>query len=144
MLQDLRYGVRTLLKTPGYTLVALMALALGIGANTAIFSFVDVLLLRPLPYPHADRLYAPISINRARGIERGSISYADYEDWRRVSAAPWSVGEIAAAVMLLVVAGLLIRGRRSTVCAARGVIWDGRFGFVGLTSLWDSRPDGRS
>jgi putative ABC transport system permease protein len=83
MLQDLRYAVRTLVKTPGYTLVALVALALGIGANTAIFSFVDVMLLRPLPYPQADRLYATVSINPGRGSTRSSVSYADYEDWKR-------------------------------------------------------------
>jgi putative ABC transport system permease protein len=83
MVQDLRYAVRGLLKAPGFTIVALVALALGIGANTAIFSFVDVLLLRPLPYPNADRLYATVSIHRTRGIDRGSVSYADYEDWRR-------------------------------------------------------------
>lgn len=58
-------------------------MALGIGAHTAIFSFVDVLLLRPLPYPHAARLYAPVSINLARGIDRASIGFADYQDWRR-------------------------------------------------------------
>jgi putative ABC transport system permease protein len=85
MLQDLRFAVRALLKTPGYTAVALAALALGLGANTAIFSFVDGMLLRPLPYPHADRLYVPVSINTARLIERGSVGYADYEDWRRES-----------------------------------------------------------
>jgi putative ABC transport system permease protein len=83
MVQDFRYAVRTLIKTPGYTTVALLALALGIGANTAIFSFVDVMLLRSLPYPNAERLYVPVSINTARDIQRGSVSYADYEDWRR-------------------------------------------------------------
>src|SRR5688572_72006 len=83
MLQDLRYAVRTLLKSPGYAVVALVALGLGIGANAAIFSFVDTMLLRPLPYPHAERLYAPVSINASRGLDRASISFADYEDWRR-------------------------------------------------------------
>jgi putative ABC transport system permease protein len=83
MLQDLRFAVRALVKTPGYTGVALLVLALGIGANAAIFSFVDTMLLRPLPYPHADRLYVPVSIHTARQIDRGSIGYADYEDWRR-------------------------------------------------------------
>jgi predicted permease len=75
--------VRTLRRAPRYAAIAIVALALGIGANAAIFSAVDTNLLRPLPYAHGDRLMVPVTVNLARGTNRGGITYADYEDWRR-------------------------------------------------------------
>src|SRR6185436_15003231 len=63
MFQDLRYGARMLLKTPGFTLTAALTLALGIGASTAIFSAVNPILFEPLPYPHADRIALILEMN---------------------------------------------------------------------------------
>jgi putative ABC transport system permease protein len=83
--QDLRYGCRSLLKARGFTIVAVLTLALGVGANSAIFSFVDGVLLRPLPYPHADRLVNVTE--KPPGGTRNPISALNFLDWQTQSTA---------------------------------------------------------
>jgi putative ABC transport system permease protein len=81
--QDVRFALRTLRKAPLFTFVAISALAIGIGANTAIFSLVDAMLIRGLPYPQADRLMVLIGNVQRAQVERRGNSYPDYLDWRR-------------------------------------------------------------
>ena len=82
LLRDIRFGIRSLLKRPGFTVVALIALALGIGANTAIFSLVNAVLLRSLPYSEPDRLVWVFG-NIRNGGNRASVSPLDYLDYRK-------------------------------------------------------------
>jgi len=85
VMRDVRYAVRTLFKSPGFTVVALVALVLGIGANTAIFSVVSGVLLRPLPFAHPDRLVQLNEADPRNGVT--VVSYGDLEDWRKQSAS---------------------------------------------------------
>jgi putative ABC transport system permease protein len=82
LIQDIRYGLRLLIKRPGFTAVALVALALGIGANTAIFSVVNAVLLRQLPYRDPSRLVMVWENNRRSGRSQNVISPANFLDWR--------------------------------------------------------------
>ncbi|HYL68755.1 MAG TPA: ABC transporter permease [Candidatus Limnocylindria bacterium] len=85
LIQDLRYGIRVLKQNPGFTAVAILTLALGIGANTAIFSVVDAVLLRPLPYPEAQNLFVVYQTNTGLGVPKNGVSYPNFLDWARQS-----------------------------------------------------------
>src|SRR5882762_7018606 len=81
-MNDLRLAWRQLIKSPGFTATAVLTLALGIGANTAIFSVINGILLRPLPYPEPDRLVTLWERSPQRGIEQERVSGPNYLDWR--------------------------------------------------------------
>ena len=81
-LQDLRYGARTLRKSPAFTAAAILTLALGIGANSAIFTLIDAVLLRPLPFPHSDRLVLVWEDFKLFGLKDSPVALGNYTAWR--------------------------------------------------------------
>ena len=87
MLTDLRFAVRTLLRNWSFSLAAILTLSLGLGATTAIFSVVNGVLLRPLPYPDADRIVTIETTWRNRGLTSGNVSGPDFRDWQRQSSS---------------------------------------------------------
>src|SRR6266496_1304734 len=82
LIQDVRYGVRMLRKSPGFTAIAVLTLALGIGASTAVFSVVDTVLLRPLPYDHPGQLVTVTETLPEMGSDELGVSAGEYQDYR--------------------------------------------------------------
>src|SRR3954470_16480267 len=87
MNNDLVYAIRSLRKKPLFTTAAVLTLALGIGANSAIFTVVNAVLLRPLPYPAPDRLMMLWTYNPRQGFDKDVSSYPNFDDWRRQSTS---------------------------------------------------------
>ena len=120
-LQDLRYAARTLVKNPGFAALTIACLALGIGVNSTIFSIVDTVAIRPLPFRDPESLVSLDSTHRANGIDRGGVSFPDLRDWRARSR---SFAEIAA-----------VSGRSLTLSDG-----DEPERFTGATVTWNMFP----
>ena len=82
LLHDLRSSSRTLIKHPGFAITTTLILALGIGANTTIFSVVNAVLIRPLPYEEPDRIVMIWETNQSEGVQRSIVSPANFLDWK--------------------------------------------------------------
>src|ERR1039457_7151006 len=105
MLNDVRYGLRMLRKSPGFTAVAVVTLALGIGANTAIFSVVRAVLLPPLPFANPGRLVEIQLRDRKTGEPANWVAYRDVADWRPQNRSFESIGAHRFALLNLTAAG---------------------------------------
>jgi hypothetical protein len=97
--RDLRFALRRLKNSPGFALVAVVTLALGIGANSAMFSIVNAVLLRPLPYRNPEKLL--LLSERWPQFPRLSVSYLNYKDWRDQSSSFEAVGAVRNSVMTM-------------------------------------------
>ena len=85
LINDIRYGVRSFLKRPGFLVIAVSTLALGIGATTAMFTVVNSVLLRPLQFPESERVVLLESVNPQLGVMRSNVSMPDIADWQSQS-----------------------------------------------------------
>ena len=101
LVEDLRFAVRTLRKNPGFAVAAVLALALGIGANSAMFTVIDAVLLRPLPFPHSERLVNVWETNLVRKLPTFPVAAANYYDWKKQNQVFSALGAYQAATLNL-------------------------------------------
>src|SRR5262245_65049728 len=94
LFQDLRYAVRTLVKNPGFAALTIACLALGIGVNSTIFSVVDTVAIRPLPFREPERLVSLHTTHQVNGIDRGAVSYLDVQDWKERTRSFADIGTV--------------------------------------------------
>src|SRR5512134_3126376 len=123
LFQDLRYGARMVQKAPGFSLIVVLTLALAIGANTVIFSFTNVLLVRPLPIKDQDRLGWIFTYDPQRGGNRGPSSLADYLDYRDSLRSFDSLAATTQSTMTMTDRGDAIRLTANRVTANLFDIW---------------------
>ena len=126
-LQDLRYAMRQLAKSPGFAIIAILTITLGIGANTAIFSVVNGVLLNPLPYPQPDRIV--VLFHEKQAFRTGSISYPNFDDWRRENQ---SFSSMAAYRQM---GGATLSGNGEPEAVTGQMISNGFFEILGITPV---------
>ena len=126
--QDIRYGLRNIRRTPGFALVVIVTMALGIGANTAIFSVVNAVLLRPLPYVHGDQLVVLRQQRPTIGVEDDGFSATDIADYARQSTALDAIGEFHTMWFILL-------GRSEPERVSTGVVSANYFQMLGIEPM---------
>jgi len=142
LMQDFRYGLRVLVKTPGFTAIAVLTLALGIGANTAIFSIVNTVLLRPLPFQDSQRLVA-LGISDTRdspAIPRESVSYPDVMDVRARNHSFQEISVYSDSDSSLTGIGEPLHVNIENVSAIFSGCWERGRRWAGLSSTQKTRP----
>jgi putative ABC transport system permease protein len=128
LVQDLRYAARTLRSSPGFTAVVLATVALGIGANTAIFSVINAVLLRPLPYAKPERLVAAYQTQPGQGITSNGVSYLNFSDWKAQSRSFDGLGAIR-------MHDFTLTGQGEPMLVAAGTVTSNVFGILGSAPL---------